>query len=86
MVFISPEIEYMIFFIAALIPIGFLIYKIYKKVRLFLTKIYQFPNEIKSLKLKHNTVSSEVQNLKEKIYKIEGQMDICCRIVDNLDI
>jgi len=55
-----------------------------KKVISFLSKISQLPKEITDLKQKYNSIYSDVQTLKEKVYRIDGQMDICWRIVDKL--
>lgn len=84
MPFISEEIDYAILFLAAIIGIILFIYEIAKKITSFLSKLSQLPNELGNLKQKYTVIYTEVQALKEKIYRIDGQMDICCRIMDKL--
>lgn len=84
MVYISEEIDYAIFFLGSIITIFLLIYAIAKRILSFLNKISQLPDQIINLNQKYTNVYNEVQILKEKIYRIDGQMDICWRIMDKL--
>lgn len=84
MIFFSEEIDYAIMFLAALFGIILFIVEIYKKVASFLNKLSQLPNELTTLKEKYNVIFNDVQTLKEKIYRIDGQIVICHRIFDKI--
>jgi len=84
MTIISEEIDYGIFFIGSSLTIIILVYGIGNKVLNFSNKLSEIPNNLSHLKQKYTNTHQDVQILKEKIFKIEGQMQIYCKIVDQL--
>lgn len=84
MTIISDEMDYLIFFLAAIVTIIILIYGIGNKVYNFVNKLSKIPNDLSHLKQKYTYTYQDVQILKENIFKIEGQMQIYCKIVDHL--
>jgi len=84
MTIISEEIDYVIFFIGASLTIIILLFGISKKTIDFLNKISNIPNELSHLKQKYTSTHEDVQTLKEKIFRIDGQMQIYSKFVDQL--
>ena len=84
MTIISEEIDYVIFFIGASLTIIILLFGISKKTIDFLNKISNIPNELSNLKQKYTNTHEDVQTLKEKIFRIDGQMQIYSKFVNQL--
>ena len=85
MVFISEGIDYWIFILASLITIisciGYIVFKTGKLIKIFISDIHNSPKQFVELSSQYDSMHREVQKLKERIYRIDGQVDAYCKML-----